>query len=116
MNIVTATQFSQVVKSKGWTKVDLALRNAVHDWIRKHPMVVESPIMNDMVRIPDPNDETKTIRTSKLLLSISVRELHNDMLELLAVAKSPEGDILISDTKLRQILPKQLRRMSAQHK
>ena len=110
------TVFSQVVKSKGWTKVDLALRNAVHDWIRKHPMVVESPIMNDMVRIPDPNDETKTIRTSKLLLSISVRELHNDMLELLAVAKSPEGDILISDTKLRQILPKQLRRMSAQHK
>jgi len=104
------------VKSKSWTKVDSDLRDAVHEWIRKHPMVIESPILNDMVRIPDPQDNTKTIKTSKLLLSISVRELHNDMVKLLDVAKSPEGDVLISDTKLRQILPKQIGRMSKRHK
>ena len=62
--------------------------------------------MNDTVRMPDPNDETQTIRTSKLLLSISVRELHNDMIIQLDVATTPEGEVLISDTKLRQILPK----------
>ena len=110
------TIFSQVVKSKGWTKIDSDIRDAVHEWIRKHLMVIESPIMNDMVRIPDPQDNTKTIKTSKLLLSISVRELHNNMVKLLDVAKSPAGDVLISDTKLRQILPKQIRRMSKRHK
>ena len=94
------------MKSRGWTKVDLALQNKVHDWIQKHEYVVESPIMNDMVCIPDPNDETKTIKTSKLLLSISVRELHNYLLKHLDAAKTPDGEVLISDTKLRKILPK----------
>ena len=79
-------------------------------------MVIESLIMNNMVRILDPEDSTKTNRTSKLFLSISIRELHNDMVKELVVAKTPEGEVLISDIELRQISSEQLRRMSARYK
>jgi hypothetical protein len=57
----------------------------------------------------------------KLLLEISVRELHNDLLDTpenggLAEARDESGNVLISDTALRYLLPPQLKRMSASHK
>ena len=52
----TGTLFSQVVKSKGWTKVHEDLRDKVHSFIKNHPNVVQSPIMNDYVSVKDKAD------------------------------------------------------------
>jgi uncharacterized protein YciW len=61
------------------------------------------------------------IHVPKLLIEISVRELHNDLLELpesggLAEARDAEGKVIISDSVLRCLLPPQLRKMTARHK
>ena len=110
------TIYSQVIKRKGWTKVDSNLMEIVHKWIRGHPHVIESPLANDTVQVPDKTDPTKKIRTNRLLLQISIRELHNDMLEQLPEVKDAEGNVLISDTKLRQIMPPEVKRMSDRYK
>jgi hypothetical protein len=44
----TGTLFSQVVKRKGWTKVNNELEEKVLSFIENHPNVVQSPIMNDI--------------------------------------------------------------------
>ena len=110
------TIYSQVIKGKGWTKVDSNLMEIVHKWIRAHPHVIESPLANDTVKVPDKNDPTKKVKTNRLLLQISIRELHNDMLEQLPEVKDAEGNVLISDTKLRQIMPPEVKRMSNRYK
>jgi len=56
---------------------------------------------------------------SKLLLEILVRELHNDLLSKdmgLEEVRNAEGAVLISDTALRCLLPKQLKKMTQRHK
>ena len=88
----------------------------VHKWIRGHPHVIESPLANDTVQVPDKMDPTKKIRTNRLLLQISIRELHNEMIEQLPEATDAEGNVLISDTKLRQIMPPEVKRMSNRYK
>ena len=110
------TVYSRVVGRKGWTKVDSNLVEIVHKWIRRHPHVIESPIANDLVKVPDKTDPTKTVKTNKLLLQISIRELHNDLVREIPEATDPDGNVLISDTKLRQILPPELKRMTNRYK
>ena len=100
--------YSQVVKSKGWRKCDQNLEKIIHDWIRRHPHVIQSPITNDTVLVPDPNDPKKKIKKHRLLLQISVRELHNDLIKEVPEVMGPDGNPLVSDTKLRMILPPEL--------
>ena len=57
----------------------------------------------------------------KLLITISIRQLHNDMLESplnggLAGAKNVNGEVIISDTALRDNLPFNLRPIQERHK
>ena len=57
----------------------------------------------------------------KLLIEISIRELHNNLLELpesggLAEARDAEGKVIISDSVLRCLLPPQLWKMTDRHK
>ena len=40
-----------------------------------------SPIKDDSVLVPDPVDPTKKVKKNKLLLQVSVRELHNNLLK-----------------------------------
>ena len=50
-------------------------------WIRTHPDVVNSPLKRDSLLVPAPtlDDQTRTLRKSKLLLQTSVRELHSSL-------------------------------------
>ncbi len=97
--LVTGTLFSQVVKSKGWTKVDKDLEEKVHSFITNHPHVVQSPLMNDCVSVKDKADPTIVHKVPKLLLQVSIRELHNDLIEQLPEA-SKDGEPLVSDNSL----------------
>ena len=95
----------------GYSKVSPSLRKKVVDWILKHPNVVQSPICNDKVFVKNRSTGEKE-KVTKLLLECSVRELHNDLISPpptgLKEAVGPNGDTLISDTRLCSLLPENL--------
>ena len=68
----TGTLFSQVVKRKGWTKVNKELEEKVHSFIENHPNVVQSPTMNDYVSVKDKLDPSVVHKVPKLLLQITI--------------------------------------------
>ena len=74
----TRNLFSQVVKSKGWTKANKELEEKVLSFIENHPNVVQSPIMNDYVSVKDKDDPSVVHKVPKLLLQVTIREVHND--------------------------------------
>ena len=73
---------------------------------------MRSPLANDMVTVKDPEDSTKFIKVPKLLLQVSIRELHTDVIENVEGATYAAGNPVISDTKLLEILPPEVRRMT----
>ena len=67
------------------------------------------------------DDQTETQLVPKLLLQVSVRELHNILVSDpndggLKDAWDEYGKIIISDSTLRSLLPPQLKQMSARYK
>ena len=117
--------WSQVEARRGHSKITTEVRAKLHEWVLNHPRVVQSPIANDTLFVL--NEETgKKERVGKLLLEISVRELHNNLIALpvdaggpgggLAEARDDAGKIIISDTALRYLLPPQLKAMTERHK
>ena len=48
--------------------------------------------------VPDPVDLTKKVKKNKLLLQVSVRELHNDLLKEMPEC-TVDGNVLVSDWK-----------------
>ena len=71
--------------------------------------------MNDYVRVKDKADPSVVHKVPKLLLQVSIGELHNDLIEQLPEA-SKDGIPLISDNKLREMIPPQLKQMTDQYK
>ena len=82
--------------------------------------MVESPIANETILVCNLETGQKE-RVNKLLLQISIWELHNDMLLPpdqggFKEAWDETGNARISDTALRALLPEQARRMTPRHK
>lgn len=71
--------------------------------------------MNDYVSVKDKADPSVLHKVPKLLLQVSIRELHNNLIEQLPEA-SKDVIPLISDTKLRQMMPPQVKKMSERYK
>ena len=67
-SIPTGTIFSQVVKSKGWMKLNKELEEKVHSFILNHPNVIQSRIMNDYVSVKDKADPLVVHKPQKLIL------------------------------------------------
>ena len=106
---------SQVLKSKGWTKIKPELKKEMYAFIKQYHHIVHSPLKNDTILVRDPDDPSTKIKKPKLLLQVSIRELHNGLIASVPSCKK-NGKPLISDTKLRMILPKEVRRMTSHHK
>ena len=92
----------------------------LYTWITCHPQVVQSPISNDCLKVVL-DDHTEPQLVPKLLLQVSVRELHNSLVSDtndcgLKDARDEDGKIIISDSTLRALLPPQLKKMSARYK
>ena len=88
--------------------------------ITHYPQVVKSPISNDCLKVTF-DDKTEPQLVPKLLLQVSVRELHNSLVSDpqyggLNDARDEENNIIISDSKLRSLLPPQLKQMSARYR
>ena len=84
----------------------------MYTWITRHPQYFQSPISNDCLKVML-DDQSEPQLVPKLLLQVSVRELHNSLVSdpnggSLKDAWDEDGKIIISDSTLRSLLPPQL--------
>ena len=70
--------WSSVTKRSKWSKIPSELRSRLQEWITNHPDVVNSPLYRDMLWRKKEDGTREKI--PKLLITISIRQLHNDML------------------------------------
>ena len=61
---------------KGNLKINNQIKKSLYCWIMYHPQVVKSPIFNDCLQV-NIDGHTVSKMVPKLLLQVSVRELHN---------------------------------------
>jgi hypothetical protein len=69
--------WSRVKQRQGFTKITPEIREKLNDWILAHPHVIQLPITNDTHLIGNRNTGVTT-RVPKLLIKMSIRELHKD--------------------------------------
>ena len=67
------------------------------------------------------DDQSEPQLVPKLLLQVSVRELHNSLVSgpndgVIKYARDEDGKIIISEYILRSLLPPQLKQISARYK
>ena len=72
--------WSSIKKREGYKKITADMRKQLLDWICNHPHVVDSPIHRDTLLVMNPETKKKE-RVGKLLLQVSVQELHNNLVE-----------------------------------
>ena len=71
----SSIMFSQVVKRKQWSTIMYPhVKAKSHDFIRRHPNVIVSPIKGDTVTVVDPPDDSKKIKVPKHLRQMSIKE------------------------------------------
>ena len=92
----------------------------MYTWITRNPQVLRSPISNDCLKVML-YDQSEPQLVPKLLLQVSVRELHYIPVSYpnyggLKDARYEDGKFIISYSTLRSLLPPQLKKMSAQYK
>ena len=85
-----------------------------------HPKVVQSTIVNDCLKVKI-DGLTEPQLVPKLLLQVSFRELHNDLVSNtdnggLKEARYEDDNIIISDSTLSSLLPPQLRKILSRYK
>ena len=105
---------------KGNSKINDQIKKSLYNWIMHHPQVVQSPIVNDCLKVKiDGHTEPQLV--PKLLLQVSVRELHNNLVSDtedggLKEARDADINTIISGSTLRPLLPPRLEKMSSRYK
>ena len=92
----------------------------MYAWITRYSQVVQSPISNDHLKVMF-DDKTEPQLDPKILLQLSVRELHNSLVsdpndDGIKDARYEDDNIIISDSTLCQLLPPKLKQMYARYK
>ena len=65
-------------KQRGNSKIDEQINKSLYKWIMHHPQVLQSPIVNDCMKVKiDGHTEPQLV--PKLLLEVSFWELHNSL-------------------------------------
>ena len=101
--------------------MDYDLIQKVVDLFLQNSNVRESPIVRDTLLI-DKHGNFVWTRVTKLLLECYVRKLHNELISPASERGLEEakycvtGEVIISDTILRNIMPGQIIRMQEHHK
>ena len=65
-------------KRKGHAKITEQIKRNLYTWITRHPQVGQSPISNDCLKVVL-YDQTEPTLVPKVLLQVSVREIHNSL-------------------------------------
>ena len=89
-------------------------------WITHHTQAVQSPISNDCLKVMF-YYQTEPELFSKLLLQVSLRELHNSLVidsnyGGIKDVRDEHENIIISDSTFRSLLPPQIKQISARYK
>ena len=100
--------------------IQRSLHKQVLEWILCHEHVIPSSISKDTILVYNPVSK-KREPVTKLLLQISVRELHDDLISsppkgLSSVYDTKTKKLLVSESTLRTMLPPQLRPMNSSQK
>ena len=94
----------------------------LNERIGDHPQVVNSPIFNETLLVPDPELPGNKIRVSKLILQISILEIRNDLISESIVYQFKEaiyettGKPLISDISLCELMPNNVPKITDSYK
>ena len=101
-------------KQKGNEKINDRKNKSLYNWIIHHPQVVQLQIINDGLKL---NIDVKTEPqfVPKLLLQVSVRELHNSLISDtsdggIKEARDTENNIVIRDSTLHSLFTSQLKK------
>ena len=102
-----------IKKVKGHSNINEKIKHNLYAWITHYPQVIKSPISNDCLKVTF-DDKTEPQLVQKLLLQVSVRELHNSLVSDLndggiKDARGEDDNIVISDYTLRSLLPQHLK-------
>ena len=115
-------QLVQLVKSTKKSRLTKEITHALHQWLlTKCDLVVDSPKQNDRVYVRD-LFSGKKVKQQKKYRICSIAELHNAMIADpvnnggFAGARDQDGKVCISDTMLRNLLPRNLKQMTNSHK
>ena len=92
-------------KRIGHSKTSEQINKSLYNWIMHHPQVLQSPIVNDCLKVKI-DGRTEPQPVPKLSLQVSVRELHNNLVSNtidggLKEAIEENDNIIISDSTLR---------------
>ena len=117
---VGTSQWEKKTKRKGYSKINEQIIINLYTWITCHPQFVQSPISNDFLKVML-GDQTEPQLVLKLLLRVSIKELHNSLVIYhndrgLKDARDDDGNIIISDSTLRSVLTPQFKKMFARYK
>ena len=114
--------YSSIVTWYGfYQKVSNDIRKELHKWIFNHPHVISGPDKRDTLLVPNPdNIPGPKIRMGKWLIQIPITELHQDLLSTgdlgFKDCRNANGDVIIPDTALRELMLKIIRPMSDRYK
>ena len=107
-------------KRKGNSKIDEQIKKSLYNWIMHHPQVVQSQIVNDCMKVKI-DGYTETQLVPKLLLQVSIREPHNNLVSDkiyggIKEARDEDDNIIINDYTLSSLLSPQFKKMSSRYK
>ena len=76
--------WSSTRRCKGFSKTNDSVKYSIQNWIIYHPHVIKYPISNDYITVNcyDGIRGLKTEIRQKVILQVSVRELHIEMLKI----------------------------------
>ena len=99
-------------KQKVNSRINDQIKKSLYNWIMYHPQFVQSPIFNDCLKA-NIDGHTRSQFFPKLLLQVSVRELHNILVSDpvdggLNEPRDTENNTIISDSTLCSLFTPQL--------
>ena len=100
-------------KKKRAFKINEYIKRNMYTLITRHPQVFQSQISNDCLKVVL-YDQTEPQLVPKLLVQVSVREVHNSLVSDpndggLKDDRDEYGKIIISDSTLRALFPPQFK-------
>ena len=108
----------KVPVKKGHTKITPHVINSVREWVKSHDHVKKSSSSKDSIKVTVDGSREKVVMP-KYYLQIPIRKLHAHMIKPqeeggLKEVIDDNGKVIVSESSLRKILPRNIKPMSKQ--
>ena len=112
--------WTKKTEQKWHSKINGQIKLNLYACTTRYPQVVQSPISNYSLKVMF-DDHTEPQLVPKLLLQVSIIELHNILVSdtnygVIKYARDEDDKMIISNYTLRSLLPTQLKQMPIQYK